>query len=247
MRQLFFFGLTSALFLASCGNNADQSTTTSTDTVASTESNAANQAPTNTTGSETSANGTSLKQVMDNMMQNMQNMQMTNDPDHDFAMMMKQHHQGAIDMSNIQLSKGTNAELKKVAQKTIDDSQKDIADLNTFLSAHQPSGNNSYGKQQMDKMKSMSMSMNESGDVDKDFVNMMTMHHQEGINMAKDYLKVGKEEATKKIANNTIKSNQQGISKLKALGGSDMKNMNMSDKKETDMKNMKDMDMKKEQ
>lgn len=61
--------------------------------------------------------------------------------------------------------------------------------------------------------------------------------------MAKDYLKVGTADETKKAANNTIKSNEEGIQKLKPFGG----NMSMKkDMKDMDMKDMdmKDMDMK---
>lgn len=246
MNRIIILGLISSVLVASCGNSANESATTSTDSSSSAQSNMASGATNNDATALNSASSPdgSFKGVMSKMMQDMQRMQMTNDADHDFAMMMKQHHQGAIDMSNIELSKGTNAGLKQVAQKTIDDSQKDINELSTFLGSHQPSKKGDFGKKQMDKMKSMKMDMNESGDVDKDFVMMMTMHHQEGINMAKDYLKVGTEEATKKIANSTIKSNQEGISKLKAFGGSDMKNMNMNDMKGMDMKDKKGMDMK---
>ena len=88
-------------------------------------------------------------------------------------------------------------------------------------------------------MKSMNMDMKESGDVDKDFAMMMAMHHQDGIQMAKDYLKVGTAEETKKVANNTIKSNGEDLKTLKAhssmdMSGHDMKNMDMKgDKKDS--------------
>ena len=123
-------GLISAMFLAACGGNtANESTTTTTDSSTSQQSNTAstpadNNSTVNNTSSATSA---SFKESMDKMMKDMHSMQMSGDPDHDFAMMMKTHHQGAIDMANIELSKGTNAELKQVAQKTIDDSQKTLA------------------------------------------------------------------------------------------------------------------------
>ena len=231
MKRKTIFGFATALLLAACGNNANQSATNSADSASTTQSNAAaspitdsNTANTTTTNP---AQSSSFKGVMDKMMQDMHSMQMTQDPDHDFATMMKHHHQGAIDMSNIQLSKGTNAELKQVAQKIIDDSQKDINDLNTFLGSHQPAKKSDFAKNQMDKMmKSPSMTMSESGDVDKDFAMMMAMHHQEGINMAKDYLKVGTAAETKKVANNTIKANGEDLKKLKAhSGGHDMSNM----------------------
>lgn len=237
MKSTIFFGVASALVFISCNNSTDQTTTTSTDSTSSSQSNAASvPANDNSSNAGTNSANSSFKEVMNQMMSSMSSMQMTQDPDQDFAMMMKVHHQEAINMSNIELSKGTNADLKQVAQKTIDDSQKDISDLNNFLSNHQPSKKSDFSKNQMDKMKSMNMDMKESGDVDKDFVMMMTKHHQQGIDMAKDYLKVATENETKKIAKSSIKSNQEGIEKLQKFNGNtskdkDMKGMDMNDTK----------------
>lgn len=44
-----------------------------------------------------------LHQAMMKMMDKMKSMKMSGDPDHDFAMMMAEHHQGSIDMSEIVL------------------------------------------------------------------------------------------------------------------------------------------------
>lgn len=221
MKLFFLFGF-SFFFLASCSDNKNNSGTSSSDSATSVQENAAADSSvtnTNSTSSSSTANAT-FKEVMDKMMKDMNSMQMTQDPDHDFAIMMKRHHQGAIDMSNIEISKGTNAEMKQVAQKTIEDSQKDINDLNNFLGSNQPTKKSDFGQKQMDKMmKSMNMDMEMGGDTDKEFAMMMSMHHQHGIDMARDYLKVATAEETKKVANNTIKSNSEGIKKLKALSG----------------------------
>lgn len=251
MKRSLSLCLVTVIFLVSCGSGDNTSATTTSDSSSNTQSNSATTATdlgntTGSTSSSTTGNG-SIKEAMDKMMQNMQSMQMTGDPDHDFAMMMKMHHQGAIDMSNIELSKGTNANLKQVAQETINESQKDINDLNTFLGSHQPSKKSDFGQKQMDKMKSMNMGMDMGSDVDKNFAMMMSMHHQAGIQMAKDYLKVATAEEAKKIANNTIKSNSEGLKKLKAystdtMNQSDMKGMDMKNKDMKDM-NMKNMDM----
>jgi uncharacterized protein (DUF305 family) len=221
MKRLFILACLSSAILAACnGNNSNSTTSTDSSATANQSTTAENTAaPTSPTNNASAT----FKEAMDKMMSDMHSMQMSGDPDHDFATMMKQHHQGAIDMANIEVAKGSNAELKQVAQKIIDDSQKDNSDLTAFLGSHQPSKKTDFGKNQMDKMmKSMNMDMKESGDVDKDFAMMMSMHHQDGIQMAKDYLKVATAEETKKVANNTIKSNGEDLKVLKAHNGMDM-------------------------
>lgn len=236
MKRLFILACLSSAILAACnGNNSNSTTSTDSSTTTNQNSMAENTTATSPSTNNASAS-TTFKEAMDKMMSDMHSMQMSGDPDHDFATMMKQHHQGAIDMANIEIAKGSNAELKQVAQKIIDDSQKDNSDLTAFLGSHQPSKKTNFGKNQMDKMmKSMNMNMNMTNDVDKDFAMMMSMHHQDGIQMAKDYLKVATAEETKKVANNTIKSNGEDLKVLKAHSGMDMsghhdmKGMDMKD------------------
>ena len=57
-------------------------------------------------------------------------------PDQTFARKMIAHHRGAIEMSQIELRHGTDAEAKRMAQKTIDENTKGIAELERWLKAH---------------------------------------------------------------------------------------------------------------
>ncbi|MGW4528821.1 DUF305 domain-containing protein [Amycolatopsis sp. NPDC004378] len=47
--------------------------------------------------------------------------------------MMVQHHQGAIDMANTELSQGSNADAKALAQKIISGQQAEITEMNGLL------------------------------------------------------------------------------------------------------------------
>lgn len=60
----------------------------------------------------------------------------SNDPDYDFAEMMTHHHQGAIDMSELELDYGNDAAAKDEAQKQIDEQQKEIIELAKFRNEH---------------------------------------------------------------------------------------------------------------
>lgn len=60
----------------------------------------------------------------------------TGDVDVDFRTHMIPHHQGAIDMAKVALKYAKDPETKKMAQKIIEDQEKEIADMQAWLKAH---------------------------------------------------------------------------------------------------------------
>src|SRR5579883_2204509 len=70
----------------------------------------------------------------------------------------------------------------------------------------------------MNKMMA-SMDVKPTGDVDRDFVEMMTPHHQGAIDMAIAVLKYGKNERLKRIAQEIIIDQQQEIAAMKLAIG----------------------------
>ena len=69
-------------------------------------------------------------------MDNMKQMKSTGDVDKDFAMMMKMHHEGALDMAKIELASGKSPELKKMAKEIIASQTKEIARFDKWLKNH---------------------------------------------------------------------------------------------------------------
>jgi uncharacterized protein (DUF305 family) len=61
---------------------------------------------------------------------------MTGDTDQDFAIMMREHHKGAIDMARVELEHGKDPELKSLAQKVIEDQSREIKQLDEWLERH---------------------------------------------------------------------------------------------------------------
>lgn len=78
-----------------------------------------------------------LHQSMMAGMQDMQRRPMTGDVDKDFVRMMRHHHLQGIEMARIQLQSGDDSEAKRMAQKIIDEQQKEIARFDTWLQRHQ--------------------------------------------------------------------------------------------------------------
>jgi uncharacterized protein (DUF305 family) len=78
-----------------------------------------------------------LEKSKSDMETKMRSMQMSGDPDKDFAMMMKEHHAAAVAMSKKQLTHGMSAKLKKMAQKTITDQNREIKEFESWISSKQ--------------------------------------------------------------------------------------------------------------
>ncbi len=58
------------------------------------------------------------------------------DPDRAWALKMIEHHRGAISMSEVVIKHGDDADAKRMAQKTVDEQKKDIAELEAWLDRH---------------------------------------------------------------------------------------------------------------
>jgi uncharacterized protein (DUF305 family) len=80
--------------------------------------------------------GGDMKAMMQGMNDKMAGMTMTGNHDVDFAQMMRIHHQGAIDMAEMELENGKAASMRKMAQEVIRAQKKEIAVIDRFLAKH---------------------------------------------------------------------------------------------------------------
>ena len=74
-----------------------------------------------------------MKKSMMTGMDGMNKMTMSGDMDKDFAMMMKIHHQQAVDMSEMELAHGKSPEMKAMAKQIIAAQKKEIAKFDQWL------------------------------------------------------------------------------------------------------------------
>src|SRR5688572_12437117 len=155
----------------------------------------------------------SLHNSMDQMMNKMKTMPVTGNPDRDFALMMKYHHEGAVEMSKIQLAGGADPEMKSKAEQIIKAQQTEIVAFDEFLSTNKDTtGSSRLGEKLISLMTPMQHpAEGVISSVDASFVNLMIPHHQDGINMAKEYLKEARNGNLKKIATNIISSQEKEI------------------------------------
>lgn len=128
-------------------------------------------------------------------MKQMHSMKMTGDPDHDFATMMRKHHEDGIGMSQAYLKGAKDAEMRQMAEKIVASQRQDNQKFDQWLGRHKarPAAGGTSGashgmhEHMMKGMQDM-QSMKMTGNADHDFATMMRMHHQHGIGMAEAYL-----------------------------------------------------------
>lgn len=154
-------------------------------------------------------------------------MTMSGDVDKDFASMMTMHHQTAIKMIDVLQQNGQSAELKALGAKMKADQLEEIKKMAPHASAagaaatgHEGMAGMDHGQgtaaqggtaaaelhRIMEESKAMPMTM--SGNVDKDFATMMTMHHKTAIKMI-DVLQQNGKAADLKALGAKMKANQQ--------------------------------------
>lgn len=167
-----------------------------------------------------------MKSMMKSM-DKMKTMPMTGHPDQDFAMMMIEHHKGAIEMAKIEIEHGKDANLKKMSQDIIKKQEKEIKDMKAFVdkfksshkdaTPHKVSMSDPFNKKMMASMKMGKMHTDKKASIDHKFLEHMIMHHQQGIDMSKAELAHGKDASMKKMATQIIADQQKEIKTMQAM------------------------------
>ena len=159
-----------------------------------------------------------LMDTMHAVMSRMESMPKTNDPEIDFPKMMMMHHQGAINMGNVQIQSGSNDSLKRFSQKMIATQQQEIQELNSILASE--TTNNSvpaFTKELMDHMTKAGQVSDVqliTGDVDNDFATLMIQHHNTAIENSEAYLMYGTNAQLKTLAQKMIDGQKMEIQEL---------------------------------
>jgi uncharacterized protein (DUF305 family) len=152
------------------------------------------------------------------MMSRMEAMPKTNDPEIDFPKMMIMHHQGAINMGQVQIQEGKNDSLKRFSQKMVAAQQMEIQDLSSILAGETVNnGVPAFTMEQMDHMMKMDQIADVqliTGDLDNDFATLMIQHHNSAIENAEAYLMYGNNLKLKAMAQKMIDDQKKEIKEL---------------------------------
>ena len=157
---------------------------------------------------------TGFTTAMNQMMNDMHQLAMTGNVDKDFALMMRSHHQGAVDMSHFEVSHGEDESLKKLAAKIAEEQELEIKQMEGLIAAMDKAPKNYDPKKKqegfakvmsdnMDMMMDMSK-MDTSMATDHQFVAMMLPHHQSAVLLSEGFLKYGKNPQLLRMARKMI-------------------------------------------
>ena len=156
----------------------------------------------------------SMNDMHEDMMESMQ----ANDADVAFAKGMLPHHEGAVDMAEIQLKYGKDETMRKLAEDVIAAQEAEIKQMEDWLEANpdtEEQPNTIEMRQAYDaSMKSMHDDMMQgilSEDADMAFAKGMLPHHEGAVAMAEVQLKYGKNEEMRKLAQEIIDAQKAEI------------------------------------
>ena len=159
--------------------------------------------------------------VMHDMMAEMDVMKVTQDPDIDYATMMRMHHMGAIEMAKLELQSGNSSEMKAMAQAIVNAQEKEIATLDAFLGSAKPATINMEFHikmmEGMERMKKQSDLQIINGNIDQDFATLMIGHHQSATEMAQMQLLMGKSTQLKTLSTMIIEEQNKEIAAFQAF------------------------------
>lgn len=137
--------------------------------------------------------------------------------DADFVRGMIPHHQGAVDVSEIVLKFGKDAEVKKLATEIIAAQKTEITQMRAWL-AKNPSPAPGHGAAMATKAyddinarmhKDMNVPL--TGNADRDFIAGMIPHHEGAVEMAKVLLRHGADPELRKLAQDVVRGQSAEI------------------------------------
>lgn len=165
-------------------------------------------------GSINAQQGMRLMTPMHETLTNLSELELTGDPDHDYASMILTHHKGGMKMLDEVITNGSDKEITDLAERIKKSQEEEIRKLEKFAVDHSGTQKNDefLGEMEshLDKAKDdMEKHMTLSGNVDKDFTTLMSIHHDHGIEMTRTALKYIKNEELRELAQKMLNDQQE--------------------------------------
>lgn len=222
--------ISSVIALTACNQPAPKAEQAPTPPASATDPHAGHEMShmASTTAQSQPAHIADYMQMMTTMHDQMSHATAIANPDVAFATGMIAHHQGAIDMANIQLKYGKDSQMRTLAETIIKAQQAEITQMQTWLTKHKddPAPANASAKTPEMDMNLHNAMMQGTMDSDPDiaFAKGMIPHHQGAIQMADIELKTGKDKEMQDLAKRIKSAQDPEIKQMQAwLAGKGVK------------------------
>lgn len=141
-----------------------------------------------------------------------------------WARKMIPHHQGALDMSQVVLRDTQDAEIRRMAQKTVDMQTRDIAELRRWLEtrvgaaagAAAPGGGGEPPFAPAEAKMMDAMMAATGATTDQTWTRKMIAHHQGALDMSQVVLRESQDAGIRRMAQKTIEMQTADIAELRA-------------------------------
>ncbi len=141
-----------------------------------------------------------------------------------WARKMIPHHQGALDMSQIVLRDTQDADIRRMAQKTVDMQTRDIAELRRWLEtrvgaaagAAAPGGGGEPPFAPAEAKMKDAMMTAAGANTDQTWTRKMIAHHQGALDMSQVVLRESQDTGIRRMAQKTIEMQTADIAELRA-------------------------------
>lgn len=165
-------------------------------------------------GSIYAQQGMRLMTPMHETIKNLEELELTGDPDHDFASMILTHHKGGIEMLDEVIRNGSDKEIIDLSERIRKSQEEEIKKLEKFAVDHSGTQKNDEFLGEMEShlemaKDEMEKNMSLSGNVDRDFATLMSLHHDHGIGMTRTALKYIKNEELRQLAQKMLADQQE--------------------------------------
>lgn len=148
--------------------------------------------------------------IMQNMEHEMHQYNYSNDPDKDFAALMRMHHEAAVRMAEEQVSRGKDTMLVSMARQIIADQQREITIFDGYAGKAADNRVAAFSSEMQSTMHHPHTT--QSGNtVDSIFAQLMIPHHQGAVEMSRVYLKYSKDDQLKQVATGIIAAQEKEI------------------------------------
>jgi uncharacterized protein (DUF305 family) len=170
--------------------------------------------------------GNDFTSAITKMVEKIRSIKMSGNPDADFAKVILEHSQGAIDLANAELALGKDAAVKAIAKNVLAKQQQMQADIKKHIKKAKPAVVSKTPSQQVSNQSPMEDNVKDivadiekwmkknpmTGNSDKDFIEAMLQHFKDEVKITNMEIRHGKDQAVKDFATKA-KTDSQGIEK----------------------------------